>query len=76
MKELLNSPWEYILYQDDKGRYILSVLCGSVATYELNIPLEASEEKAYRLKGKEYIQQLVSQIQYSPVSYKERHIAL
>lgn len=44
MKEIINKAWDYVLYEND-GDYILSVLCGSIGIYELNIMLNSDEKK-------------------------------
>jgi hypothetical protein len=37
-------PWRFTLYKNqDDGFYILSVLCGTVGMFELNLPLSPAE---------------------------------
>lgn len=74
MKEITKKNWEYTLFQDDDGIYVLSVLCGSVGLYELNIKLNAAETSEYLDKGLEYLEGLVKQIRNSPSSFQNRAI--
>ena len=41
--KVAQKPWKYTLYRDDGGAYILSVLCGTVGMFELNLPLTPAE---------------------------------
>jgi hypothetical protein len=45
--------WVYTLYKNEE-KYILSVICGGVAIYELNIEL-TNEEKNKFLENNEYL---------------------
>ena len=74
MKEITKKNWEYTLSQDDDGAYVLSVLCGSVALYELEMRLNANETTKYLDKGLEYLEGLVKQIRNSPSSFHDRAI--
>lgn len=42
MDKVFQESWSYTLYRDGE-RYILSVVCGGVGMYELNIPLDDEE---------------------------------
>jgi hypothetical protein len=41
--KVAQKPWKYTLYRDDDGACILSVLCGTVGMFELNLPLTPAE---------------------------------
>ena len=73
MKEIINKPWDYILFEKD-NEYILSVTCGSVAIFEINIQLSDSESKNYLEKGINYIDVLAKEIQYKPSEFSSRNI--
>lgn len=74
MKEITKKNWEYTLLQDDDGVYVLSVLCGSIGLYELEIKLNATETSKYLEKGLEYLEGLVKQVRNSPSSFQDRAI--
>lgn len=74
MKELIKKSWEYILYEVDDGRNVLSVFGGGVGIFALNILLDNDEVKEYREKGNNYIDLLASSVQHSPLSFKHRHV--
>lgn len=46
MKKNLEKNWEYTLYENDDV-FILSVLCGSVALYTINVELNESEKNIF-----------------------------
>jgi hypothetical protein len=45
LNKVAQRQWTYTLYESD-GAYVLSVVCGVVAIYELNIPLADDAESA------------------------------
>lgn len=73
LTKIAEKKWTYTLYQSD-GLYLLSVICGCVAMYELNIPIPASDaEKAIR--DSTYLDRLASEIadnphKFAPMSVK------
>ncbi len=67
-------PWGYTLYKV-ADQYILSVVCGTIAIYSLEIPLDA-RETAQALEGTASLDALAAKIQYSPSSYHERRVCL
>ncbi len=74
MKEIIKKDWNYSFFEKDTG-YILSVICGSVGLYEVNIQLNEEELEQYRIQGAAYIEELAKAIQYKPSLYTERHIS-
>jgi len=74
LKQIAEKKWVYTLYQSDDG-YILSVLCGSSAMYQLNIPLSKNEsDKA--IGDADYLNELVKDIQQHPKKYASRSIKI
>lgn len=72
MKKVAEKRWQYVLYELD-GDFIVSVLCGSVGFYELNIPL-SPEEVTMALGGDNSLDQLVRMIRDTPGKYAERSV--
>lgn len=67
--------WSYTLYQDEQHVFILSVLCGGVGMYELNIPL--SDDDAQRaLNESAFLEGLAESIRTHPEEYSGRSVTL
>ncbi|ALN83392.1 hypothetical protein LC55x_0087 [Lysobacter capsici] len=64
--------WAWTLYADGERRY-LSVLCGTIASYELTLELDAGERARIGEQG--FVDALASEVAYRPDSYKARHVA-
>ncbi len=73
MKEIVNKPWDYIFYEKE-GNYFLKIIVGSVAIFEVNIKLNASELSLFKKNGLDYIENLAKNIQNSPSKYANRTI--
>lgn len=73
MEEILRSQWNYILYKKDDN-LILSVVCGTVALFEVNIILNSMEVESYNQRGEDYINELAGEIRFSPKSFNKRHV--
>lgn len=74
LKKVSEKKWAYTLYAADKD-YILSVVCGDVAIYELNIPL-SSTEAANALADSEYLDRLATEIAHAPDKFAPRSIKI
>jgi len=61
----------YSLEHDGSG-FILSVLCGGFAMYEVKIRLTEQETDSYRAQGKEFLDGLARSVSNSPNQFKER----
>lgn len=68
MKELIKKDWDYILYEDNQ-KFILSVLAGTIALYNIDIILNEDESLKYQATGQSYIDQLASEIRSQPEKY-------
>ncbi|GMQ63819.1 hypothetical protein [Vallitalea maricola] len=71
MNIVLKKRMEYILYED-KGRYLLSVICGTVGMFEINIYLNQEELEQLKKDGEPFIKALAERIRYSPKNYVNR----
>ena len=72
LRKIVEKKWAYTLYESG-GVYVLSVTCGDVAMYELNIPLAAVDaERA--VSESSYLDQLASEIATSPHKFAQRSI--
>lgn len=72
---VVKEQWNFTLYSTENNERYLSVLCGGVAMYDLNIKL-TSEEIAYISENRENLNSLVVKIQNSPSQYTSRNIQL
>ncbi|HOP65291.1 MAG TPA: hypothetical protein PK906_18070 [Spirochaetota bacterium] len=75
MKEILRSQWNYMLCDQD-GELLFSVICGSVAIYEINIFLNDEEIEKYNAGGEEFLKELAEHIRFNPESYNDRHVQI
>lgn len=64
----------WLLFQDTNGMY-LSVVCGTVGVFTVEIQLTNSEVSGYKSAGKLYIEQLASSIRSKPDHFAPRKIA-
>ncbi|MGO1070769.1 hypothetical protein [Lysobacter sp. CA199] len=72
MQRIDQRDWAWILYADGERRY-LSVLCGTVAMYELILELDAAERA--RLQEPGFLDALAREVSYRPDAFKARHVA-
>lgn len=74
MKRLIDKGWEYILYQTDDNNLILSVVCGTVGLYDVNIQLNDEEKDKFEKDGTEFMDELALDVSSNPPKYRNRHI--
>lgn len=72
MKDIFKKEWDYTLYENGE-KLILSVVCGSVAIYLVNLELNKSEVNSYKKNGLVFIAQFADKIREKPSMFKERH---
>lgn len=72
-QEILKREWEYTFYKEGEYFY-LSVLCGSVALYDLIIQLDSNELLQYHEDGQTYLNKLVEEIRNHPSCFIGRSI--
>ncbi|MDA3818796.1 MAG: hypothetical protein PF486_15550 [Prolixibacteraceae bacterium] len=73
MKEILRSQWNYMLCEKDE-KLVFSVICGSVAIFEINIFLNEDELKKYNERGEEFLNELAEHVRNNLKSYNDRYI--
>lgn len=73
MDKVFQESWSYTLYRDGV-RYIISVVCGGIGMYTLNIPLDENETKA--VCDQSAVIDLVRKIRADPKLYADRSIKL
>ena len=64
----------WLLFQNTNDIY-LSVVCGTVGTFTVEIKLTNSEVSSYKSTGKSYIDQLASSIRAKPEYFTPRKVA-
>lgn len=74
MKEVIKKQWSYTLYESDES-YVLSVICGTVALYTIQVQLNEEEINAFKVNGVDYIDSLVKTIQSEPDKFKDRRMS-
>lgn len=74
MKIVKQEPWSYTLYERE-GEFVLSVLCGSVGLFELNMPLKYSESESIQ-NDPSSLDRLVEDVRNRPDIYKSRSIKI
>tara|TARA_Y100000782_G_scaffold20628_1_gene21930 strand:+ start:2738 stop:3022 length:285 start_codon:yes stop_codon:yes gene_type:complete len=63
--------WSWLLFQNEKNMY-LSVVCGSVGIFTVEIELTQAEIASFNAIGRTFIDELASGISFSPDSYLHR----
>ncbi len=76
MKEIIKKDWEYTLYQSDDNKLLLSVLCGTVALYDLVIQLNEEEKAKFEKDETEYLNNLAEDIRTNTSKYENRQVAI
>jgi len=67
--------WAYTLYENEQRMLILSVLCGGVGMYKLNIPLSADEGQR-ALSDSAFLDSLAEAVRAHPQDYSEKSIRI
>ena len=73
LNEVASSNWKYILYRYNDD-FVLSVLCGTVGVFDVNIELDKEEKAKYLSEGIDFINNLSYKVSGSPTSYSDRRI--
>lgn len=64
--------WDYIAFKTPRG-YVLSVACGSVAVYSLNIPI-SEQDFRQGMADSSHFGKLAQHIRNAPSAYQDMHI--
>ncbi len=72
-KTLIENPTRmYKLVENDSGDYILSVVCGGIAMFEMKIQLTPEEVSSYQNEGESFIERLATNVSKNTDAYKSR----
>lgn len=72
MTKIKEKKWVYTLYQSNRG-IILSVLCGGVGMYELDILL--TEEESIKAQNDDnFLEMLATDVRENPSSFERRKV--
>ncbi|MCW5698761.1 MAG: hypothetical protein KIT00_02855 [Rhodospirillales bacterium] len=66
-------PWSWMLYADGSARF-LSVVCGTVGLYEIDLALDAEEVAQYGREGVAFIARLAAAVMSAPGDFQLRHL--
>ena len=72
METIIEKQWDYTFSKKDDGQLLLSVVCGSVGLFEIDIVLNLQETDQYDKHGEAYIDQLAKQIRHKPSEWSSR----
>lgn len=75
MKELIKKDWEYTLSQDDNKNLNLTVLCGSVALYNVTVQLNKDEKTEFEINGTAFIEKLAEDVRTNTSKYEHRLVS-
>ena len=75
MKEIINKPWDYKFFELEQ-KFYLSVICGGVGMYEINLLLNKEEIQKYEKEGITYIDKLAREVQYYTSRYMDRNVEI
>ena len=62
MRVLVSEPWSHDLIEEDNGRLVLIVVCGSVGLYELALELDDDERHEWQLSGANFVRGLAQRV--------------
>jgi len=68
MEIILNKRWNYQFIKDN-GKYILSVMCGTVGLFEVDVELNKHQIANYKRNGIDFIEKCVKEIRAIPNQY-------
>jgi hypothetical protein len=73
MREIAREAWAWRLLESHSQELWLSVVCGTVGLYEINLQLSFEERNRYMESGIAAIAALAADICSRPSSYAHRH---
>lgn len=74
VKVVEEAPWSWMLLADGPAMF-LSVLCGTVAVYEIEFALTQAEIEGYAREGKAFLEKLAGRVIGVPGEFSARHIS-
>lgn len=66
---LAESDWDWMLFRDAADDLVLSVVCGTIGVFEVEVILDPSQRAAYDAEGTPFLDRLAADIRYSPRKY-------
>ncbi len=69
MNEIIKKQWNYRLFKNSSDEYVLSVLCGTIGLYEVEVKLSPQQIQDYEDKGEKVIDELAQEIRNNPANY-------
>ena len=69
-----NKELEYDLFEELSGRLVISVLCGTIALYEAQVPLNDQETQRYQEEGENFLDDLATRIRNEEGNFRSRMI--
>lgn len=73
MPRVLHSePWDFDLVEEDDGRLMLTVVCGTIGIFEVVIELNEDERTSFLEKGRDFVIDLKNLILEDPMSFSDR----
>ena len=73
MQVLSKENWSWTLYKNESA-YYLSVICGSVGIYSIEIELSKEEILEFENVGIEYIKSLASMVRFNHKPFEKRSL--
>jgi hypothetical protein len=74
-EKIAEKAWAYTLYKRENGEFVLSVVCGGAAMYQLHIPLD-QETACKAIADNVFLEQYANEIRDDPAGYADRSIRM
>jgi len=74
MEVIAEKTWSWMLFADGPRR-LLSVVCGGVGIYEIEIELTADEIAAYGQTDRGYLDELADAVRSTPMAFEMRRLS-
>jgi len=66
---IAESTWNWMLIREPDGSLLLSVVCGSVGIYEVDVLLDTEQAAAFAANGAPVLQRLAAAVRKDPAHY-------
>jgi hypothetical protein len=71
-QKIFERTWDFMLTRDETGQYYFDVVCGTVAIYTIEFPLNETEVKGWENEGEMFLQHLSYKVRDYPEEYLKR----
>jgi hypothetical protein len=75
MKVVAEEPGAWILFRSEDADLYLTVMCGTVGLYSVDLQLADTEAADFTASGRPAIEALARDVSYKSCNYQGRHIA-